>query len=69
MQFYEVLILTHELTDEGDFDTYLARELSPVRPLISFGRSAKAWPTCEAKVAVFSWWRDRCDSNVGNGGA
>ena len=56
---YKALILTHELTPEGDFDTYLARQLFPVRPLISYGRSAKAWPPCEPKVAVFSWWRDR----------
>lgn len=56
--WYQALILTHELTDEADFDTYLARELAPVRPLISYGRSAKAWPECEAAVAVFAWWRD-----------
>ena len=58
-RIHEALILTHELTPEGDFDTYLARELQPLRPLISFGRSAKAFPECEPKVAVFSWWRDR----------
>ena len=55
----QALILTHELTPESDFDTYLARTLKPVRPLISFGRSAKAWPPCEPSVAVFCWWRDR----------
>ena len=55
----QALILTHELTLEEDFDTYLSRELAPVRPLISFGRSARAWPPCDTKVAVFSWWRDR----------
>lgn len=54
----QALVLTHELTNESDFDTYLARRLAPVRPLISFGRSAKAWPECEAQVAVFCWWRD-----------
>ena len=52
-------MLTHELTPESDFDTYLVRAISPVRPLISFGRSAKAWPMCEPAVAVYSWWRDR----------
>ena len=55
----QALVLTHELTRESDFDTYLARTLHPVRPLLSFGRSAKAWPQCEASVAVFCWWRDR----------
>ena len=55
----QALILTHELTPETEFDTYLTRTLKPVRPLISFGRSAKAWPPCEPSVAVFCWWRDR----------
>ena len=59
LEYGQALVLTHELTPEYDFDTYLARVLSPCRPLISFGRSAKAWPECEPAVAVFSWWRDR----------
>ena len=51
-------MLTHELTPEADMDTYLARRLAPVRPLLSFGRSAKAYPRVPASVAVYSWWKD-----------
>ena len=54
----KALVLTHELTKDSDLDTYLARRLAPVRPLISWGRSAKAYPQVEVQNSVFSWWQD-----------
>ena len=54
----QALVLTHELTPSRDFDTCLARRLAPVRPLLSYGRSAKSYPQAPAKVAVYSWWKD-----------
>ena len=56
--FSKALVLTHELTPEKDFDTYLGRRLAPVRPLLSYGRSAKAFPKVEARQAVYRWWKD-----------
>ena len=54
----QALVLTHELTKERDFDTYLPRRLAPLRPLLSYGRSAKAYPQADASHCVFSWWKD-----------
>ena len=56
--FSKALVLTHELTPEKDFDMYLGRRLAPVRPLLSYGRSAKAFPKVEARQAVYWWWKD-----------
>ena len=48
------------MTPERDFDTYLSRRLAPLRPLLSYGRSAKAYPPTKAATAVYCWWRDLC---------
>ena len=53
----EALVLTHELA-LGTYDPYLSEVLWPLRPLLCFGRSAKAFPTCPAKHAVMCWWRE-----------
>ena len=52
------LVLSHELANEKEFDTYLVNELQPVRPLICFGRSAAAPPTIAKEDAVRCWWQD-----------
>jgi hypothetical protein len=54
----QALVVTHELSPERDFDTYLSRRLSPVRPLLSFGRSAKAFPQTRMDEVVYHWWKD-----------
>jgi hypothetical protein len=54
----QALVLTHELSKPEDYDGYLPRVLAPLRPVLSFGRSARAWPPAKANVAVYSWWRD-----------
>ena len=58
MVLVKALVLTHELTADREFDTYLARRLAPLRPLLSYGRAARAFPPVPAKVAVYSWWKD-----------
>ena len=50
----QALVLTHELTPESDVTTYLPRKLAPLRPLLSFGRSAKAYPQAQAMHCVYS---------------
>ena len=55
---FEALVISHELSDTQYVDTYIARALHPVRPLISFGRSARAYPQVKAKNAVFHWWQE-----------
>jgi hypothetical protein len=54
----QALVVTHELSPERDIDTYLSRRLSPVRPLLSFGRSAKAFPQTRMDEVVYYWWKD-----------
>ncbi len=54
----QAFILSHELTPKDDMDTYLARQLSPLRPMISFGRAAKADPVCKSEECVWYWWKD-----------
>jgi hypothetical protein len=56
----QAFILSHELSDKKDMDTYLARQLSPLRPMISFGRAAKADPVCKPEECVWYWWKDIC---------
>ena len=51
-------MLAHELTLERDFDTYLSRRLSPLRPLLSYGRSARAFPQTQVDEVVYNWWKD-----------
>ena len=41
------------------FDTYLWEKLRPVRPILSWGRCAKADPTTHPRFAVWHWWQDR----------
>ena len=50
-------MLTHELA-EGTYDPYLADMLAPLRPVLCFGRSAKAFPSTKPSHAVMSWWRE-----------
>jgi hypothetical protein len=54
----QAFILSHELTPKNQMDTYLARQLSPLRPMISFGRAAKADPVCKPEECVWYWWKD-----------
>lgn len=58
-------MLTHEQATPQVYDDYLVHRLKPVRPLLTFGRSAAAFPTTGMKCAVMSWWRDptriRCE--------
>ena len=46
------------MTQESYFDTYLPRRLAPLRPLLSYGRSAQAYPQAKAMHCVYSWWKD-----------
>ena len=48
----QAFILSHELSPKKERDTYLARQLSPLRPMISFGRPAKP------EECVWYWWED-----------
>jgi hypothetical protein len=54
----QAFILSHELTPEEEMSTCLARQLSPLRPMISFGRAAKADPVCKPEECVWYWWKD-----------
>ena len=55
---HQVLVLSHLLAREQDADTYLGRLLHPLVPLLCYGRSAVAEPRCQAKYAVYDWWKD-----------
>ena len=54
------LVLTHEAVPANQMDTYLWQHLSPIRPILSFGRSAKTRPCSDARVCVYHWWQDLC---------
>ena len=58
ISFAQALVMTHEGTDYRQFDTYLWRKLAPVRPLLSFGRSATAEPRTKPQYCVWHWWQD-----------
>ncbi len=48
--------MTHELSD--DVDDYLAQALWPLKPMLLFGRSAKASPVCKPSEALWYAWKD-----------
>ena len=54
----KAVIVSHELAEPEHFDSYLARVLQPLVPLISFGRSAAAAPAVHPQFAVWHWWKD-----------
>ena len=45
----EALVIAHELSPPDVFDTYLYDVSRPVRPLLSYGRSAKVEPPCQPR--------------------
>lgn len=51
-------MLTHELEEPGNLNTYLAQALSPLRPLYTFGRSFGAAPRIPREQAVWDFWKD-----------
>jgi hypothetical protein len=57
-RFRKALILTHEMTDSSSFDSYIARTLQPLRPLLAYGRAAAAYPQVKKKHAVWHFWKD-----------
>jgi hypothetical protein len=57
--YVQAFILSHELSPKEEMDTYLARQLKPLRPMISFGRAAKADPECKTHECVWYWWKDQ----------
>ena len=54
----QALVLTHELELPENLNTYLARALSPVRPLYTFGRSFGAAPRIPREQAVWDFWKE-----------
>ena len=50
--------MTHPLAEEDQFDTYLNQALQPLRPVLTFGRSAKAEPAARIEHCVWYWWKD-----------
>ena len=64
MRRVQAVIVSHELSHPEHFDSYLARVLQPVVPIVTFGRSAAATPAVEPRFAVWHWWKDRRLQNV-----
>ena len=58
MHVVKAVIVSHELAEPEHFDSYLARVLQPLVPLITFGRSAAAAPAVDPQFAVWHWWKD-----------
>ena len=56
--FLKALVITHELSPGVLFDTYLYDKCHPVRPILSYGRSAKMDPPCAPHLAVWHCWQD-----------
>ena len=54
----QALIVTHQLAEKDQFDSYLTQVLFPLRPVLSFGRSAAAEPAASVETCVWYWWKD-----------
>ncbi len=52
-------MLTYELQRSDEVDDYLAQKLSPLVPILIYGRSAAASPSCSKEEAVMFGWKDR----------
>lgn len=56
---YQVLVLTHELSNPAEYSDYLAQVLQPAKVLMVLGRSRDAFPKCSSEECVYYAWRDR----------
>ena len=56
--------MTHSLAEVDQFDSYLNEVLFPLRPVLCFGRSAKAEPAACVEECVWHWWKDRPQPNL-----
>ena len=54
----QALIVTQQLAETDQFDSYVTRALLHVRPALTFGRSAKAEPAARIEDCVWYWWQD-----------
>ena len=63
VDFVQVIVITHELSDPDDYDDHLAQVLAPAVPLLLLGRSKDANPPRAAQNAVWYAWKDRFESN------
>ena len=59
----QVLVTTHELVKTERADQYLAAKMAPIVPLMLYGRSARAAPTCPPGECLWYTWRDRSPSD------
>ena len=56
--------MTHSLAELDQFDSYLNEVLFPLRPVLCFGRSAKAEPAACVEECVWHWWKDCAQPNL-----
>ena len=56
-------MITHELVNFDRADQYLAAKMAPIVPLLLYGRSARAAPTCPPGECLWYTWRDRSSSD------
>ena len=55
----QVLVLTHEQASLRELEPYAAAALAPLRPLLLYGRTGLAAPSCDRKHSVWHGWMDR----------
>ena len=48
----QALNVAQQLAETDQFDSYVTRALQPVRPVLTFGRSAKAEPAARIEDCV-----------------
>ena len=61
----QVLVMSHERTNEVEMSSYFGNKFSPARPVYVLGRSYKAEPTCKPEETLFDNWMDRSHSQAG----
>ena len=55
----QALVLTHPKATVTELEPYMAQVLSPLRPVVFYGRTAADAPTIGREQAVRSAWKDR----------
>ena len=54
----QVLVMSHELSNEREMSSYFAKKFSPAPPVCVLGRSYKATPACKPDETLFDNWQE-----------
>ena len=59
-----VIVMSHELANDQEMDSYFAEKFYPAKPIFVLGRSYKADPECKPDQTLYNNWMDPSHSHA-----